>query len=57
MIYHDYLCTGCGKEFEVRKTAEEYDEQPDERCPECGSPCLERRLAPAAEPQPAWLNA
>lgn len=57
MIYHDYLCTGCGKEFEVRKTAEEYDEQPDERCPECGSPCLERRLAPAAEPQPAWLDA
>jgi len=52
MLYHDYVCTACGKEFEVRKIENEYEEQPDERCPECGSPCLERRLTPTEEPVP-----
>lgn len=47
MPFYDYECTMCGKEFEVRKTVEEYEEQPDERCPECDSPCAQQGMPEA----------
>jgi putative FmdB family regulatory protein len=45
MPYYDYECPVCGKEFAVRETTEEHAEHPDERCPECDSPCEELELS------------
>jgi putative FmdB family regulatory protein len=45
MPTYDYICDGCGHEFEAY---EPITAEPRKDCPECGRPVLRRKIGPGA---------
>jgi putative FmdB family regulatory protein len=37
MAYYEFECEKCGKQFSVKQSFREHDQEPQPKCPHCGS--------------------